>query len=446
MALPTYDYEAEQAALARQMKLAEVMQAQSLQPMGPTESIGGVAIQKSPLEAIAKVAQALSGQYQQRGVEARRKELGQRYAGELKTGIEDLIGGMGTQAGQQPPVADESGGHGGMPFDAAGAQEAKRAAILRAVGSSHPVLQQLGMSHLTQMGKDNVTVKDLLPHADPTSIPGMVAGGASNFKPKQELGEVGGIVYDKNTKQVVQIGNGYKPEERIKIDGDFYQLNPSTRKLEKLDNASKVSVGVSPTTIMNHGQRKLSEAWVTQAAKTVAELSDTGRAAERMESSLNTIEKLNANPMFSGPASTPAIFMSGLAKQMGIPVDEAKLNNSDTFNSEATRMWVALMQQAGGARGLVKEESEKLMGSLPNLVQTPQGRQQIVTRLRQAAQKDRQIAIEANKQLGEAQNADDATKFTFGLIGAQLPQTGGPLPAAPGVSAPGNNKPTKSNW
>ena len=54
------DYSADQATIDRQRKLADALQAQSMQPLGQ-EAIGGVAIRRSPLEGLAQLGKAYAG-------------------------------------------------------------------------------------------------------------------------------------------------------------------------------------------------------------------------------------------------------------------------------------------------------------------------------------------------------------------------------------------------
>ncbi|MDO8703392.1 MAG: hypothetical protein Q7J84_00450, partial [Sulfuricaulis sp.] len=55
------DYAAEQEDIARRRAFAQAMQQQGAQPMGPTETVGGWAVKRSPLEGMAKMLQAYSG-------------------------------------------------------------------------------------------------------------------------------------------------------------------------------------------------------------------------------------------------------------------------------------------------------------------------------------------------------------------------------------------------
>lgn len=468
MALPTYDYEAEQAALARQYKIAEAMQAQGMQSIAETPMVGQVGIQRSPLEGILKVVQSYLGSEGVRRADSQRKELGQRYAGELKSGIARYIEGTNMQPGSVPEIADESGGHGGAPRSAADVAGAKRAAILEAIGSNHPVLQQLGMAGMKQEQEGRLTPKDLAGYATPASVlaapnnPGAWAGkvdlkevtpgavtvdGSGTITPPKVPGQAPG-------QMPFGVGTPVPPGWKLEgggqgydivrdPSGDLYQRSPSG--LKKMDNSTKInnSPNFHPGNIHLYGQKAGFEKWSEAAAKRVSEMSEQATAARNLESRMVQLEALTAAGTHGGPAATPAQFIAGLANQAGIKIDTNKLANSATFESESTRAWAEMMQSMGGARGLVKEESEKIAKSLPALTQTPQGRQQIIALIRQAAQQQQTDAKLANEEYGKALQTQNPAAFTFGLSRTMEPQSP-VLPSAPGSTSP--RKPTQSNW
>jgi hypothetical protein len=441
---PTYDYESEQAAIARQMKLAEIAAAQGAAPMGPTEMVSGIAVPQSPLQGVAKLVQAYMGRRGIEEAESRRKQLGERYRADLSSGISRFIDGISTQPGEQPAQTGNNPSAYVAPqqFSPEDARGARLRTIVEAMGSNHPVLQQLGASQLSQMQKGNIEAKDLLPYADPAAIPGMVRTGAVGFKPKRNIKEVGGVVYDADTLDVLQLKDGYNPAEERLIGGDRYQVNPSTRKMEKMDNAPKVSLQ-NVGNVVNRGQLAGFEEWSKAAAKRVSEMSEQATAARNLVSRTNQLEALTTAGTNAGPLADAATFLQGLANQTGIKVDASKLANSQTFESESTRAWAEMMQSLGGARGLVKEESEKIARSLPSMVQTPQGRAQIISLIRQAAEQQISDAERANQEYGKALEAQSPSMFSFGLSKTILPQSG-TLPSAPGSTSPG--KPIVKNW
>lgn len=239
----SYDFDNEQMELLRRMKVAQAMQEGSLAPMGPTEVVSGHAVKRSPLEAIAKVAQAYFANKQVQSINDQQRELAGRRSGELKTGVADLIEGLSATPGQATAVADESGGHSGPAMDLKGAQEMKRRAILNAVASNHPILQQLGGAQLKGLTPEQLSAKDFLGLSgyDPKSrVEAAQGGGLGALRPeKAKPMEVGGLLIDPDSMTVLQ-ANGPVPKQ-VTIGGDLYEINPTTRQLKKLDNAPKIT-------------------------------------------------------------------------------------------------------------------------------------------------------------------------------------------------------------
>ena len=92
-------YAPEQQEIARRQKLAELMMQQGQTPFGPTENIGGWAVKRSPMEGIGKMAQALSGSYQQNQVDERRRALAEKMRTDRSQDYQALMGAqMGTPA------------------------------------------------------------------------------------------------------------------------------------------------------------------------------------------------------------------------------------------------------------------------------------------------------------------------------------------------------------
>ncbi len=239
MALPGYNFDLEESELQRRQRIAEAMQGSALAPLEMPSTPGA---RVSPLHIVAKAMQAWSAGKQNEGIKSERTAMSKRYGEELATGLEKF---HTTSQGQQVPMMNAAGPQGPMPepvqdgsFNVPGN---RRKAVMEAIASNHPVLKDLGMESFKAMNKADtgITAKDLLPHADPSSIPGMVAGGAGAFKPKKEYKEVGGVVYDPSDMSIVQLKG--TPPAQMTIGGDLYEVNPSTRQLKKLDNAPKIT-------------------------------------------------------------------------------------------------------------------------------------------------------------------------------------------------------------
>src|SRR5580658_5071785 len=110
------DYASDQAAIDRQRQYAQALQQQSLQST-PTESIGGWAIRKSPLEGVAQLFKAYTAKKEEEGADSSEKELSRKYA----QGLADTL-----KAAQADP---EQAGQ---------------------ILMQHPATQQIGISQIQQ--------------------------------------------------------------------------------------------------------------------------------------------------------------------------------------------------------------------------------------------------------------------------------------------------------
>ena len=409
-----YDFETEQEDIQRRQAIANAMQSGALAPL-QAQSVPGAKI--SPMEGIAQLVKAYMAGKQQLALKDERAALRGKMGESLQAGMETLSSAADPQA--------------------------KKQAIFQAIASGHPVLKELGMRQLASMDKGSLTPDKLADLSTPESVM-QSPNDPSKWKPKRSLKGVGsGEVLLDEGGNVAQPGAGASMPgqlavggtpsgngwQTVKIDGDLYQMTATG--LKKLDNSPKISTHVTNSPVIQ-GQKAGVEAWSKEAAKTVSEMADSAKQSVALLTKLDQLGALTADGTYSGPLANPAMFVTALANQAGIKVDPRKLQNSEAFNSTATQAWAALMQQNGGARGLVKEESEKLAQSLPSLLQTPQGRAQIIQILSQTAKQNIADAKQASMEFSDALNSGDLRKFTFGLSRTQLPQSGA-LSPVPGV-------------
>lgn len=425
--MPTYDFETEADAIKRKQAIADALQQSALAPMQMPTQPG---VKLSGVNVLAKLLEGYVAGKKSDEAKTERAALSQRYGDELKSGMEQYYK---TMQGYDAPSMALAPNEDGSPQMTRVAGDRKKA-IFDALASNHPVLRDLAMKQLTEEGKNQLTPKDLLTIATPESVLANTSNPAA-WKPKRDLKAYapGEVLLDSSGNYATP-GNpsGQAPFNLQNVGGDLYQTSPTGYK--KLDNAPKINVNASP---IIQGQKAGMEAWSKKAADTVTDMADSARQSVKLLSQLNQMEALTKGGTAAGPLADAAVFLSGLATQAGMKVDPAKLANSQAFNSVATQAWAALMQQNGGARGLVKEESEKLAQSLPALSQTPQGRAQIIATLRQAATQNIQDARQASTEYSKALQADNPSLFTFGLSTTQLPQSQ-PTQAAPGSVSQSN--------
>lgn len=76
---PSTDWQGQQAELQRRQLMAQQLMQQGQEPLGPTQSVGGVAIPQSWTQGLAKVLQSGLGAYQQGQVRNEQRDLSKRY-------------------------------------------------------------------------------------------------------------------------------------------------------------------------------------------------------------------------------------------------------------------------------------------------------------------------------------------------------------------------------
>ncbi len=143
------DYTSEQADIERRRKMAELLQQQGQTPMGPTESVGGWAIQKSPLEGLGKMLQSYSGAKGQKQATEEEKALGRKYQSDLaRTLMEAQTAGTGKPAQDNPAIDDPAAGQY-APASVSPAVAPDRQMMARIL-MGHPATQQLGLQGMQQ--------------------------------------------------------------------------------------------------------------------------------------------------------------------------------------------------------------------------------------------------------------------------------------------------------
>lgn len=419
-----YSYDPEEEDLRRRQAVLDALQQQAMKPLSPVQ-VGGMAAAPGWGAAIAGALLPFVAERKSKALGKEREVLAQRRAEETRQGFEQFDK---TSKGGWNEVA---GGEAGPPQFVAGD---RRKAIFDALAARSPMLRQFAAAQLANEGKDQLTVKDLLPHASGKSIPDMLARGTAGFKPKADYKEVGGILYDPDELTAVELG-GAKPQQTV-INGDLYELNPSTGQLKKLDNAPKISTNVSVGGPVIAGQKAGSEAYFKGAAGKVEALGNQAGQASNVKQTIAEMRNLDSQGIFSNVTSGPATFLTNLGEAVGVQVDAKKLGNTETFNALTTDLWQGLVSKFGGNRGVTKEEALEIKKMLPLATSSPQARQQLYSILENVA--DRQIKQyqTADKAFSEAVYQDDPRVFSGGFTDVYNPAPNQPAPVTqPGAPA-----------
>lgn len=170
------DLAAQQMQLSRQQKIADMLREQSMTPMGDTQTIGGWAIQKSPLEGLAKLAQALGANRSQSQTDEKQLSLSKALMGRMG----DILGGGGSDpsasaltqgAAQQPSTPDASG------------------EMVNQGGVGPTLANALRMDSAPKAAPNNFTMGNLLKGQVIGDLGGQAAGAAywDGFKPTEGM-------------------------------------------------------------------------------------------------------------------------------------------------------------------------------------------------------------------------------------------------------------------
>ena len=103
----TSPYADEEAEILRRQKMAEMLQAQGQEPLGPTEMVSNWAIPTSPLKGLAKMAKSAMGGYQASKSKELAKRLMERQQADRSSDMSALVRAMqGSPGGLEADAAD----------------------------------------------------------------------------------------------------------------------------------------------------------------------------------------------------------------------------------------------------------------------------------------------------------------------------------------------------
>ena len=445
--------EAARQQLAKRQQMLQALQASQLQPLTLPPAAGGVQPRVSLISALGPMVQAFIANKTGEKLKLEEQALAEKSREELRRGMEDYLS---TSQGQTRnltmpagpgPEAAAAGSDAPVPYipgtptapvENAGTERIApdpRKAMLDAIASNHPVLQQLGMTQLSQMGKNQLTAKDLLPYANPKAIPSMLGGDMSGFQPKPEIKEAGGSFYDLTDGTPKRIG-GQEFAEPVMINNDLYQNEKGSGKLHKLDNAPKTTVAVNASPAI-HGQKEGMGAYWKKAGERVDALGQIAGTATNNLQTIAELKNLDANGIFSNVSTGPATFLSNLGQAVGVPVDTAKLGNTETYNALTTDLWQGLVAKYGGNRGVTKEEAAEIKRILPLAANSPQARQQMFSILENVSNRQIKQYQTANRSFASAVQKDDPSAFAADMENVYVPAPNQPAPVTKPGAGPG---------
>lgn len=102
------DIGVQQAQLARQQQMADILRQQALSAPEPTQVVSGWAVKQSPYAGLAKIAQALGGAYVQNKADEKQSALAKAMQERMSAAFDGMAGGSAPQGGEMPQSAPQA--------------------------------------------------------------------------------------------------------------------------------------------------------------------------------------------------------------------------------------------------------------------------------------------------------------------------------------------------
>lgn len=327
-------------------------------------------------------------------------------------------------------------------------QRNPREAVTRALTSNLPEMQRLGQAGMAGLGKSE---DEKFGHT-PTTMQGpdgkmmsVLIGDRGTVKPVAGFNPAiklestaGGRLYDPyKGEKAGYIGDKFGPTQNV--NGEAVQFEGDSGKAHQVANRPS-QVRVNANTI-NKGETEFSK----ELGKDVAGQFKTVRAAaEQGYKTLSTVEQLrelDSKGVFQGPTANLALVLGQFGNTIGLPVDQAKLANSEAYQRQFSKEIAQVLMQGGGVgRSMTDEDRKRFEASLPSMLQSPQGRAQIYGQLELESKRSISRATSFQKQLeSNPQYRDSAGMLTMNPIDAQpsgmtLPPQAPAMPGQPAGS------------
>lgn len=357
MTMPN-DYSAEQAAILRRQKLAELMQQQSMQPIEAGASqgpLGSVTAPMSWTQGLAKLMQAYSGQKGMERAEERQKALGQKYQTE---GQDALIRGLKAYKGTpeqtiqpDPQEAQQTADFGTPPVGPAN---------VPAVPGSPETAMGIWGSHPMTQGTSQAMLAHLLKGEDPYSLkqgekrfgPGGKVVAENAPKPTEHVIE--GKVYRTAPTGLEEVGGPGKPIDYNKPFLPDGSPNPAYQEF-----AMKKSRAGAPQMAVQIAQEKAFEG---ELGKKQAESLIEGRkAADDAAQIINTVNvgrKIMKEGMVTGFGANAIVSVGQALKQAGIDFGGDATANAQAYTAAMAGNVGKIIKQFGSGTGLSDADRE----------------------------------------------------------------------------------------
>lgn len=432
------DIIAQQGEIARRRKLLEAMQGQNMQT-GIVGSNRGAAIG----QALSKIATAYLLNQQGQGLTQEEAANRQAYStglqGALQSHLDMREGRPGqtfsTEEARNLLENDIAPGPKAEPVKA----DPRRAAI-SAMASQYPELQTIGKTEYAGLQKEQINPLDLLKLEGfdaKSKVAAALGGGVGALEGKREYKDANGQIYvigpDGQPKLAVDARGKYGPTQTI--NGEAVQFEEGTGKAHQVaTRPAQTNVSLNPTI---KGEDAFASALGKDVAGEIKAARDQALTGYNTMSTLKQLQQLEKQGVFSGPVANLATSINAIAQTVGIPVDEAKLANSQAYQQQLAQQVAKVLTMGGGVgRSMTDEDRKAFEKSLPQLLLSPAGRSYVYKQM----ERDANIAIQRHQSMQARLNSNPQYKQWAGMLTInpvdEAPGLGVSPPTGPAVSGP----------
>ena len=367
-------YEEEMLRAQRQQQLAEMLRQQAFEPEAEPYTFQGFRATPSPANAIARVLSA----YTAKKV-GEKAEASERAAREADiAGAEEVLRGLGPQtrsvtggalpetdvtgiaSAYQPEMAQQPMMETVMPT----AQE-RRDLLMQTMVRGTPMARQLAQFLAAQEPKTTTTEfgGQLLNVTGDTATPVTMGGKPVTAAPKPAELPSDVQSYQYYVQQESAAGRPTKTFEQWKAG----QKSPPV----------SISLGDKGSVLGQELYLKKLDAQETAA-----------RGANRMLGKIGRLDAATQKGTFTGAMAPNAKGAAEWLASFGVQVKPEVLANTAEFEAAVAGLAFDFISANGGARGFTEKETEMVMKMFPQILNSPQARQQIGAILRDKAMQD----------------------------------------------------------
>jgi len=350
--LPSTDFGLEAERIARNRKMAELLQQQSMEPI-KGEMVSGYYVAPSWTQGAAKMLQAYSGRRGQDMADEQSKDLGNRRTQAM---IEGLTNYQKAMTGTPDQEVDSQAliNPDGSPKKVMvkGQPPNRQEAMIQLLRSGVPELQQMGMSGLTKSSGDifgKVDPKDYTQH----SIAKFAASGNfADLVPARKMENVHGVWQN----PYEQAPNALAPQDPNKPfsigPGGTLVANTGYQQYE-FEKARRGATNVSVNTA--------TKPFLTEIGKGAGEaVNNAFTGAQSAATTLNNVNQIRAGlaNAFTGPGATTRIKLAQVGEVLGVTgKDNAeKLQNTRAVIQGLARQELSAAGQMKGQGQITESE------------------------------------------------------------------------------------------